>query len=433
MSATILVSQGNLADSVDSQKVSSLPQTSLPPSVSEAPVSFTFVPPVSSSMASEPGPVSAPSTISGVGREDTAGAGNGATAPQDATGTQSGDDANNSNPPTTPIGVSPGAVAGISTGCAVFGLLLGFLAAWFLLKRRHSRERVSRRSSRGRRWSTKDDIEPKYFETSYDLGGSGIQLAHFLLDATSDAEMAAEVRSLGQLIQQHVESSYHSQKAQVSRRDLTQAAVNLGLDQGGSLSADVIVSLALDTRTRQIALQHVLSFVLFSSIDFGTRSRLSMLPAPIAALLQSMPPAERGKANGEAVAIGLSRWRALSAFLLHPTRSDRTALLPSNSATMPQAAGLASALDTFLGAFVFGDDESRQEQKNHLEEVIVEVARLGYILLSQPSDLRLVHVQGRKPADMMAVVCAGLDKVTMRDGTPLDGPRVVLAPTLVQV
>jgi hypothetical protein len=348
--------------------------------------------------------------------------------------------------------VSPGAVAGISTGCTVFGLLLGFLAAWFLLKRRHSRERVSRRSSRGRRRSTKDDIEPKYFETSYDLGGSGIQLAHFLLDATPDAEMATEVRSLGQLIQQHVESSYHSQKVQVSRRDLTQAAINLGLDQGGSLSADVIVSLALDTRTRQIALQHVLSFVLFSSIDFGTRSRLSMLPAPIAAFLQSMPPAERGKANGEgefsyvygtasfrlltnfvAVAIGLSRWRALSAFLLHPTRSDRTALLPSNSATMPQAAGLASALDTFLGAFVFGDDESRQEQKNHLEEVIVEVARLGYILLSQPSDLRFVHVQGRKPADIMAVVCAGLDKVTMRDGTPLDGPRVVLAPTLVQV
>lgn len=100
---------------------------------------------------------------------------------------------------------------------------------------------------------------------------------------------------------------------------------------------------------------------------------------------------------------------------------------------MPQAAGLASALDTFLGPFVLSDEESRLQQKEHLEEMIVEVARFGYVLLSQPGDLQFVHVQGRKSADMMAVVCAGLDKVTTRDGTPLDRPRPVLAPMLVQV
>lgn len=147
--------------------------------------------------------------------------------------------------------------------------------------------------------------EPKGFVSataaSYESGGSGIQLAHFLLDATPDGEMAAEVHSLGQLIQQHVESAYHTQRVQVERHELAQAAANLGLGQGSgsSLGADDVASLALDPRTRHLALQHVLSFVLFTSIDFGARSRLSMLPSPIAAFLQSVPPPERGQANGE--------------------------------------------------------------------------------------------------------------------------------------
>ncbi|KAK0708037.1 hypothetical protein B0H67DRAFT_589166 [Lasiosphaeris hirsuta] len=75
------------------------------------------------------------------------------------------------------------------------------------------------------------------------------------------------------------------------------ALVRLGLSNGVSLTPEAVVNLALEPRTRLAALQHVISYVVFSSIDISSRSQLSMLPAPIAAFLQSIPPSEKGDTN----------------------------------------------------------------------------------------------------------------------------------------
>lgn len=158
-----------------------------------------------------------------------------------------------------------------------------------------------------------------------------------------------------------------------------------------------------------------------------------MLPAPIAAFLQSIPPRENGMNNAEVSAYALNEWRVLSAFLLHPTPSQRTPLPASSTTVSHQAAALASALNTFLGHFVAADDTSRLSQKSHLEEVIVECAKLGYVLLSQPSEWRFVHVAGQQSGSHTAVVCAGLVKVTNKDGTPYGTPREVVAPTAVRL
>ena len=131
--------------------------------------------------------------------------------------------------------------------------------------------------------------------------------------------------------------------------------------------------------------------------------------------------------------IALNKWRVLSAFLLHPARSQRTPLPASSPAISAQVDGLAAALNRFLQYFVPGDDKAQAQQMNHLKDVIVECTKLGYTVLSQPSDWRFVHTQGRGVGGRTAVVCAGLVKVTHRDGTPFSSPNEVVAPTIVRV
>lgn len=131
----------------------------------------------------------------------------------------------------------------------------------------------------------------------------------------------------------------------------------------------------------------------------------------------------------------LNKWRMLTAFLLHPSRSQRTPLPAHSSAVAHQAAALATALDAFLGQFAPADEAGRFQQNSHLQAVIAECTKLGYVLLSQPSEWRFVHVPPRQSGGgrRTATVCAGLLKVTHKDGTAYGTPQEVVAPIFVQL
>ncbi|KAK3994856.1 hypothetical protein QBC44DRAFT_321384 [Cladorrhinum sp. PSN332] len=345
-------------------------------------------------------------------------------------------------PPRVIKETNAGVVAGVAIGCLLAGALIGFFIALFLYRRRQQKQHGG---DNGTYIVSSSAAEPKGHHSvppPAPAKDSGIQLDKFLLDATPDNEVARELHALGSLIQQHVENNYHLYPIKADPRQLALALKQLGVDDGqhsgigggSSLSAETIAAFAIEPQTRHVALQHVISHVLFSSIDAGSRSRLSMLPAPVAAFLQSVAPAEGGKSNEEASTLALHQWRVLSTFLLHPARSQRTTLPPSDSSVAAQAAGLANALDTFLGYFVSGDSG---QQKAHLQAVIAETTKLGYVLLSQPSDWRFVHNDGQQHSGgrngAVAVVCAGLVKMTSRDGSRYAAPLQVVAPVVVQV
>ncbi|KAK4228837.1 hypothetical protein QBC38DRAFT_135982 [Podospora fimiseda] len=331
-----------------------------------------------------------------------------------------------------------GAIAGAAIGGLVLGALIGFFIAMILYRKRQQKHNGSENGTYIVSSSVTESKGLHSVPPPAPAKDSGIQLDKFLLDATPDNEIARELHALGSLIQVHVENNYHMYPVKADPRQLALALKQLGLEDGqhsgigggSSLSAETIAALAIEPQTRYIALQHVISHVLFSSIDTSSRSRLSMLPAPVAAFLQSVAPTEGGRTNEEASAIALHQWRVLSTFLLHPSRSQRTPLPPSDNAVNAQAAGLANALDTFLGYFSSGDSG---QQKSHLQAVIAETTKLGYVLLSQPSDWRFVHNDGAAARNNVAVVCAGLVKVTSRDGARYAAPLQVVAPVVVQV
>lgn len=122
------------------------------------------------------------------------------------------------------------------------------------------------------------------------------------------------------------------------------------------------------------------------------------------------------------------KWRQLSAFLLHPNRSDRTPFAPSGEATAQQAQQLALELNRFLEPFVLRGRERSYEQESHLQQVLTECARFGYVLFSQPSEYRFDYDdQGRLGG---IVVCPGLERVSDEEGWGYMTPQVLAAPVI---
>ncbi|RKU45012.1 hypothetical protein DL546_003492 [Coniochaeta pulveracea] len=353
------------------------------------------------------------------------------------------------NPASTPVSTSisapttyvrtktkGGAIAGAAVGCLVAGLLLGFLVAFFLYRNK-KRPRESHSSYSPAPTTELKAVEPRS-QPPPARDKEAIELNHFLLDSLPDKEIVAELRALETLIQQHVENNYHLHPVQADPPALTQDLSRLGFGDDGNLASEAIVALAMEPRlTRHLALRHVISKVVFSSIDKpilpakSSSPRVpSMLPPPVAAFLQAVqrehaPPGRF--VDDEAFDSALRRWRVLSAFLLHPHRSQRTALPADEVAMAPQAKLLANTLDTFLIPFVHADHAAgRYQQKSHLEAIILEVAKFGYTLLSQPSEWRFVYTTGSP--GRAAVVCPGLVKVSDRDGRRYGEPRQIVAP-----
>ncbi|KAJ4227931.1 hypothetical protein NW759_004020 [Fusarium solani] len=285
-------------------------------------------------------------------------------------------------------GHSTGALAGAAVGCAIGGILIGLVAAWLLLRRR--REGQDNRKSVPRE-------DPRAFaaveKPSPVVSDDSTPLNHLLLDATPDREIEAELQALGHLIDQHVEKYYHLDPI-TDVSTLSDHLTPLGDFPHGT---EAIAGVCAKSMSRQTGLRHVISQVVFKSLDIYSHSTFSMLPAPLSAFLDSIP-----SHNPTAQSAALSEWRRLSAFLLHPSPYERTPLPISEAALSSQALALTTRLNGFLHHFV---GTSHSAQTDHLQAVIVECTKLGYVILSQPQDWRFVFEKGNS-----VVVCPGLDK-----------------------
>lgn len=124
-----------------------------------------------------------------------------------------------------------------------------------------------------------------------------------------------------------------------------------------------------------------------------------------------------------AVSIAMTKWHQLSAFLLHPHRSERTPLMlleEEDGVVSQRAQQLARELNRFLDAFL----ARGREQETHLRQVLAECARFGYLLFSQRAEYQFnCDRQGGG-----IVVCPGLERVSDGEGRRLSKPHVLAAP-----
>ncbi|KAI8715908.1 hypothetical protein NCS52_01099700 [Fusarium sp. LHS14.1] len=302
-------------------------------------------------------------------------------------------------------GHSTGALAGAAVGCAIGGILIGLVAAWLLLHRR-------RKGQDARNTVPRDD--PRAYaaveKPSPTISDDSTPLNHLLLDATPDREIEAELQALGHLIDQHVEKYYHLDPIS----DISILSDHLAPLGDFPHGTEAIAGVCAKPMSRQTGLRHVISQVIFRSLDIYSQSAFSLLPTPVGTFLDSVP-----SRNVTAQSAALSEWRRLSAFLLHPNPYDRTPLPISEAALSSQALTLTTRLNGFLHHFV---GTSHNAQTDHLQAVIVECTKLGYVILSQPQDWRFVFEKGNS-----VVVCPGLDKGGRRVVEPEVGVIVTLA------
>ncbi|TFA97823.1 hypothetical protein CCMA1212_010430 [Trichoderma ghanense] len=336
-----------------------------------------------------------------------------------------------SPPPQKSTSLSPGVIAGIAVGCVVGGLLIGLVTALLLLRR-----------GKGKKPSSRSDaasilVESKALsvaEISERLNtgassGTSVQLDQFLLDGAPDQEIVNELQSLGELIRQHVEDHYTLRPVGDSVEELSQLLLKLGLGPG--IDTQSIAAGCSKSSSRHLGIRSVISHVIFTSIDFHSPGELSLLPEPVAGLLQSIPAAKPtdGDSQGPiAFSQALHSWRRQSAFLLHSNRSQRTALQVDTSMIAPKAQMLTQSLNSFLDTFV--DPGTNEEQTSHLQDVVIECAKLGYMLFSHPVDWRFVFEGTPTGTTSIStvVVCPGLEKCSDREGNPYTHPRRVAAP-----
>lgn len=205
------------------------------------------------------------------------------------------------SPSTTSNGLSTGAVVGIAVGCAVAGLVIGMLVAFLFFKRRSSKPysevNLVEATNHGK------SVDSRIFAaTPVEPASAVSDLDQFLLAPRPDTELAGELQSLGHLIQQHVEDHYHLFPVERSLSSLSQALADLGLDSvddrllpGPAELADM----SIDPRTRHVALQHVISRVIFDSLAVKSTSKFSMLPPTVSSLMGEIPPCEKHLGNPE--------------------------------------------------------------------------------------------------------------------------------------
>ncbi|RSL62077.1 hypothetical protein CEP54_005881 [Fusarium duplospermum] len=333
----------------------------------------------------------------------------------DSTATQTGkaEQGGNDN------GLGGGAVAGIAIACIVAGIALGAVAVFFLFRRRRRQPQTNFNQVSNGDIELKDNVMVAVTPSKSD-----VDLNQFLLDAIPDKQIEGELHALSELLYQHIESHYHRSPVHLDAQTLAQSLVHIGYSPAASgLDAMTVVALCLEPSSRPVGLRHVLSHVIFSSLDFSSGSNMAMLPPVVRDFLSTIPSAE-SNGTAPATSLALSKWRSLSTLLLHPTPADRTPLPVSVAEASQQAGSLANELNTFLRFFAPQDAAGSQAQTSHLQDVILECTKLGYILLSQPSDWRFVFSdkQSRR-----VVVCPGLEKLSHSDGTRYRSPKEVVA------
>jgi hypothetical protein len=195
-------------------------------------------------------------------------------------------------------GISVGATAGIAVGCVIAGLIIGLLAALLLFRRRKNNGATDISHAATNFESKTSPLIDHIDGIGSGAGIAGIQLSQYLLDGAPDQDIVSEVQSLGELIRQHVEENYTLQLVDANIQTLSQSLQNLGLrSQGLELDTDAIATLSINTNTRYLGLRSVISAVTFASIDFRSQSRFSLLPGPVAGLVQTMPASEYGSNN----------------------------------------------------------------------------------------------------------------------------------------
>jgi hypothetical protein len=189
-----------------------------------------------------------------------------------------------------PKGVPAGTVAGVAVGTAVAGAFIALLVAWIFFRRSQRLRRGGETS-----WASSVDHQggfgsPKYKDNSNGKGvtTSIIALEDIPLDPADDSQIRKSMQDLYELIHQHVENHYSTEKFQGRVEDLRQELVKCGWSDQTEPSAQTLATLLINPITRRVAIRHIIAWVILQHVDLKSSPETSLLPAHILATSQAI-------------------------------------------------------------------------------------------------------------------------------------------------
>ena len=118
-----------------------------------------------------------------------------------------------------------------------------------------------------------------------------MKLENVILQPAPDKEIISGLSRLDDIIRQHVETVYHFEPVDVKVTTLAHSLSAIGYNERLSgLQVETVATWCIQTETRCEALRHVLSHVLFRSIDWNSPGDLTLLPKPALSFLNSIRP-----------------------------------------------------------------------------------------------------------------------------------------------
>jgi hypothetical protein len=229
-----------------------------------------------------------------------------------------------------------------------------------------------------------------------------------LLQRVDDSQIRKCMLDLNEIIDQHCENHYHLQILNINPRDLEQRLVGCGdniFDVSGLTVAE-FANMLQSPSSRMAAIRQLIAMVLFSRVDWRSRSDVSLLPPQIAAFCQTIAPVE-GQPGSEhskspmflcflllpadiifykVFEKAFLKWRHLSAFLIEPFRSNRESPKLSKEEISGAIERNVILLNSVLGPFIKPGRENLQHQEENLSAIAFEIAQLGLLIFSQPSE-----------------------------------------------
>ncbi|KAJ1337358.1 cell wall integrity and stress response component [Microdochium nivale] len=329
-----------------------------------------------------------------------------------------------------PSGASQGVVVGAAIGSLLAGILVGALIAWFILRRGKKQQQGPAYAAVS--LARQPEKQSPTVVTAERSPHPGDILDKFLLDSKPDTEIVSEIRNLNVLIQQHVEENFDLRPLDINIHALAKPLGDLEIGSGThEFNPTELANHARETSSRHATLRFVIAQAAFNACSVHNPGPITLLPQNLGAIVRNIPPVEAHRGSVNAVDAALSRWRQLSAFLLNPSRSERTSLRLNEAEVANQSHQLATALKQFLLFFIREDRRQAYEKDHNLQMIILECARLGYVLFSQPAEFRWMYQKHSGSKAYKLIAFPGLEKLRDEGGWHYNEPVTVMAPILM--
>ncbi|RDW63373.1 hypothetical protein BP6252_10918 [Coleophoma cylindrospora] len=274
---------------------------------------------------------------------------------------------------------------GISIGSTIIGILLAACGLLVLMRYRSRWSSGTQHAQHGRVSTNAYNAMKENPNEPYPTTGTTMSIESYLPVRADDSAIKNSLQALNALIEQHVENHYHHEVRPHIPHSLESTLAACGYGGDFSISTQEFMTILLDPKSRLAGIHQIIALVIIEHVHWRSAPETSLLPGQITSFINTLPPIQKQSGCAEAFDQVFTRWRHLSAFLIEPVRTNRDAPKVDSSTLAGAISRDVALINSALQPFLKPGEVAQREQKANLGAIILEGAKIGLLLFSQPT------------------------------------------------